>query len=189
MTTDHRSPVTQWRRLPVVALALTVLLAVLLIAFTWPTVRTKPHQVPIAVVGPAPAVTAFVNRVPGDAFDITRVADTAAARDLIDDEDAYGAFILGPTPRLLTASAASPMVAQTLIALAPPGTTVHDVKPLPVDDPRGSGLANSVMPLVFASIAAAVVLTAAVRSRAQRVATAIGFAVIAGFLIVAILRF
>ncbi|MET7808845.1 hypothetical protein [Micromonospora chersina] len=61
---------------------LTVAVSVLLTAFAWPSARSSVHDVPIAVAGPAPAVrqisATLDERLP-DAFEITEVADTAAA--------------------------------------------------------------------------------------------------------------
>ena len=86
----------------------------------------------------------------------------------------YGAIVLGQSPEVLTASAASPVAAQTLGAVAaqlqgqlqqaaaaqaaaqgaqPPTVTVTvtDVVPLADTDEHGAGLASAVLPLVSCS--------------------------------------
>ena len=90
------------------------------VAFAWPAVRSTVHDVPIAVAGPAPAVqqvtAALEQRLPG-AFAITAVG-TEDAEKLIRNREAYGAIDLtSGTPQVLTASAASSAVAQTLTAV------------------------------------------------------------------------
>jgi hypothetical protein len=96
---------------------LTVSISLLLTAFSWPSVRSSVHDVPIAVAGPAPAVKQIASvlgqRHP-DGFEATEVADTAAAERLIRDRKVYGAIDLSSgTPHVITASAASTAIAQT----------------------------------------------------------------------------
>ena len=105
------------------ALGLVAVLSVLLVAFSWPSANIAPRDLPIVVAGP-PQATAAVERAlqqarPG-AFDVTAMADEQAARAAIRDRDAYGAVVLAPDgpPTVLTASAASPAVAQLLGQLA-----------------------------------------------------------------------
>ncbi|MEV0896015.1 hypothetical protein [Actinoplanes sp. NPDC049802] len=183
---------------------LTVIISVLLTAFAWPAVRSTVHDVPIAVAGPAPAVqqvtAALEQRLPG-AFDVTAVAGTADAERLIRDRQAYGAIDLtSGTPRVITASAASAPIAQTIQALgagltqgheqgAAPATAVRDLVALPADDPRGAGLAAGALPLVLGGIMAAAILTLRVRGIARRVAGALAFAVTGGLAMAAILQF
>jgi len=186
----HRPP------LAAVVAVLTVVLGVLLIAFGWPAVRTSLHGVPIAVAGP-PAASERVaaelgQRRPG-AFEIVAVPDTAAAEAAIRDREVYGAIDLsGGAPQVITATAASPLVAQSLQALAAglaPGVPIRDLVPLPVDDPRGAGLAAGSLPLVLGGLIGAVLLTRLVRGTARRVAGALAFAVVGGVALVAILQF
>ncbi|MFV2177083.1 hypothetical protein ACFHW2_05275 [Actinomadura sp. LOL_016] len=171
-----------------VVLGAALLQLLMIVAFTWPAARTAPHDVPIVVAGPAAAVTAErLERARPGAFDIEVRPGADDARAAIADRAAYGAVVTTPAgPRVLTASAASPMVAQQLTALA--GTLAGPQGPAPVqdvvaadpDDPRGSGLATLILPLVMSSLAAAVLLTLAIPSAAWRVAGALLFAAIGG---------
>lgn len=95
-----------------------------------------------------------------------RYADEAAARTAIEDRDVYGALVVTPQgPRLLTASAASPVVAQLLqkaaAEMSPSGAAipVTDVVAPPAADPRGTALTSSVLPLAMAGMAAGVIVT------------------------------
>ncbi|MEO3816642.1 hypothetical protein [Plantactinospora sp. B24E8] len=183
---------------------LTAVVSVLLTAFAWPSVRSSMHDVPIAVAGPAPAVrqlsVALDERLP-DAFDITEVADTATAEQLIRNRDVYGAIdVSSGAPQVILASAGSAAVAQTLNGIAtalsqaqsqgvssPSG--VRDLVPLPADDPRGAGLAAAALPLVMGGLLAAFLLTRLVLGATRRVVGALAFAVTGGLAVGGILQF
>lgn len=192
----------RWPTVAGAVVLLTAITSVLLVAFAWPSVRSSVHDVPIAVAGPVTAVTpirtALDQRLPGG-FDITEVADTAAAEQLIRDRQVYGAIDLSSgTPQVIVASAASTAVAQTLQTLATglgqadkPGTpvVVRDLAALPADDPRGAGLAAGALPLVMGGLLAAVLLTRLVRGTVRRVTGALAFAATGGLTVAAILQF
>ncbi|MFF7484071.1 ABC transporter permease [Streptomyces luteogriseus] len=181
---------------------LTVTISLLLTAFAWPSVRSSVHDVPIAVAGPAAAVkriTPVLDRRLPDGFKVTEVADTATAEQLIRDRKVYGAIDLSSgTPQVITASAGSTAVAQTLNTIATglgqaqgPGTAVaaRDLVPLPAEDPRGSGLAAGALPLVMGGLLAALLLTRLVHGSVHRVTGALSFALTGGLAAAAILQF
>ncbi|MCF2534994.1 ABC transporter permease [Streptomyces sp. FB2] len=157
------------RRLVAVVVLVPVLAALALWAFAWPAARTAPRDLPLGVAGPAAAVTQVERQLSAHdgAFDVHRYADEPAAREAIEDRDVYGAVVVTPQgPKLLTASAASPAVAQLLQqAVAGPaaaeGTQVEtvDVVPAPEEDPRGAALNSSVLPLALAGLAAGAAVT------------------------------
>ncbi|MEO3810997.1 hypothetical protein ABGB17_18535 [Sphaerisporangium sp. B11E5] len=193
-----------WPAVAGAVVLLTVIIAVLLTAFAWPSVRSSVHDVPIAVAGPAAAVapvsTALGRRLAGG-FEITEVAGTAAAERLIRDRKVYGAIdVSSGTPQVITASAASPAVAQTLHSVAAalsqakaqgtsPAVAVRDLVALPAGDPRGAGLAAGALPLVMGGLLAALLLTRLVRGTARRVTGALAFAITGGLTVAAILQF
>ncbi|MGW1607902.1 ABC transporter permease [Streptomyces sp. NPDC002285] len=157
------------RRMIAVVVLVPVLAALALWAFAWPAARTAPRDLPLGVAGPA-AATAQVEKQLGrheGAFEIHRYADAAAARDAIEDRTVYGAVVVTPQgPSLLTASAASPAVAQLLQQAvtqqaAAEGTQVKtvDVVPTAANDPRGAALGASVLPLALAGMAAGAAVT------------------------------
>ncbi|MFF5075433.1 hypothetical protein ACFY36_00135 [Actinoplanes sp. NPDC000266] len=193
-----------WPKVAGAVALLTVIISVLLTAFAWPSVRSSVHDVPIAVAGPAAAtgqVTAALQQRMPDAFDITVVDGTAAAEQMIRDREVYGAIDLSTgTPQVITASAGSASIAQTLqgmaTALAPAqsqaGTSsvaVRDVVALPADDPRGAGLTAAALPLVMGGMLTAVLLTNLLRGTSRRVTGALVFAVTGGLAMAAILQF
>jgi hypothetical protein len=190
-----------WALAARLAVLLPLALALLLVAFGWPAVRSGPHEVPLGVSGPAPAVSQVeqgLARRAGDAMDLTRYADEAALRRAILRRDVYGGISLTPGgPRLLTATAASPAVAQAITALgtglaAQQGAqlAVQDVVPLPAEDPRGVGLAAAALPITLGGVVPAVAAVRAFRRRlGLRVATALAVSLVAGATVAAVLRF
>ena len=198
------TPPSPWSKVAAAVGLLTVIVSVLLTAFAWPSVRSSVHDVPIAVVGPAAATAqvtgALEQRMPG-AFDVVPAGSTADAERLIRDREVYGAIDLSSgSPQVLTATAASATVAQTLqgvgTALAQaqaqggaPAVAIRDIVALPADDPRGAGLAAGALPLVMGGLFAAVLLTNLLKGAARRITGALAFAVTAGFALTAILQF
>ncbi len=157
------------RRLLAVVVLVPLLAALALWAFAWPAARTAPRDLPLGVAGPAAAtaqVEKELQRHEG-AFELHRYADEAAARSAIEDRDVFGAVVVTPQgPELLTASAASPVVAQLLQQAvaqqaAASGAEVRtvDVVATPASDPRGAALSSSVLPLALAGIIAGAVVT------------------------------
>ncbi|MEU4237691.1 ABC transporter permease [Actinoplanes sp. NPDC026619] len=188
-----------WTHVAGAVVLLSFILSVLVTAFAWPAARSAVHDIPIAVAGPAAATAqvtaALEQRLPGG-FDITTVADTSAAETAINNREVYGAIDLSTgQPQVLTASAASPVVAQTLQGIAAalsqsePAAAVRDLAPLPADDPRGAGLAAGALPLVIGGMFAAVALTTRIRGTARRVIGALSYAVAGGLAMSAILQF
>ena len=172
------------------AVAVALVLGLVLLAFGLPAVQAKPHQLPIGLVAPPPAVgqvVAALDQHAPDAFAVTEFADEAALTEAIRDREVYGGLVLGAgRPVVLTASAASTAAAQTLAALAPAlsrdGTTpeVRDVVPLPDDDPRGAGLAALVLPLVLGAIVPAAVLGSLHLRRGVLLTATMAYAVVGG---------
>ena len=186
-----------------------VLVGLALAAFAWPAARLAPRDVPVGVVAPAAAGAAIEQRLAGDdAVKVHRFADRAAAEAAIADRDVYGAIVIAPEgTTVLTASAASPLVAQLLQqaattgapAAAPspptgggspaapsPGVApaapvrVVDLVPADPDDPRGAALAASVLPLVLAGMASGLLVWLAGGSWPARWAALVTASALAG---------
>ncbi|MPZ93997.1 MAG: hypothetical protein GEU96_03585 [Propionibacteriales bacterium] len=175
------------------------LLALLITAFGWPSSRIEPRDLPIAVAAPAPAVAQIEDglaQAGAGAFAVTTVADRDAALQAIEDRDVYGAVVVDADgAEVLTASAASPAVAQLLTQLASGlagegvAAPVTDVVPTPVDDPRGSGFASGALPLVIGGVAAAALLSRRVVGRAPLLTGAVGIAVVGAMTMTAIWQY
>ncbi|MFI6980147.1 ABC transporter permease [Embleya sp. NPDC050154] len=182
-------PTSPVRIAAAVAVGLVVLQLLMVTLFAWPGARSEPRDLPIAVAGAPAEASALADRLerahPG-AFTVHAVADEAAARARIEDRRDYGAIVLGPAgPRLLTASAASATVAQSLpryVAAVHEGRPVPvvDVVPAPADDPRGAGLGGAVLPLVMTGMFSGIFLTLFVPRLRLRLAGAALFAALGG---------
>ncbi|MFE2293040.1 ABC transporter permease [Streptomyces sp. NPDC059452] len=156
------------RRAVAVVLLIPLVVTLALWAFAWPAARIAPRDLPVGVAGAAPAAdqlrSGFEQRA--GAFEVHRFDDEAAAREAIEDRVVYGAVVAGPEgPHVLTASAASPVVAQLLreavTAAVPEGTEVRvtDVVAAPSGDPRGGALGASILPLALAGMGAGAAVT------------------------------
>lgn len=182
------------------AIGLTAVLALLVVAFAWPATQLAPRSLPIVVAGPAEAAgqaQAALNTAMPGGFAVTVVTDEAAARAAIERRDAYGGLVLGNPPTVLTASAASPIVAQLMSQLgttlaarqtgaAAPAVRVVDVVSLPATDPRGAGLASLALPMVIGGIAVGAAAARAVTGMRRKLVAVILTAVFAGFALVGI---
>lgn len=167
-----------------ISLGLVTLLTLLISAFAWPASEMEPRSLPLAVAGPEAAVAQIeaqlAEHAGEDAYDVTAVADRAAAVDAIEERDAYGAIIAGPQGQeVLVASAASANIAQQLTQMAtamgaetgtPP--KVSDVVAAPKDDPRGLVFGTAALPLVLGGIMAGALTSIVLTRTRDRVAAA-----------------
>jgi hypothetical protein len=137
------------RALVGVVVLVPLLAGLALAAFAWPAARLAPRDLPIGVVAPAAAGDAIERRLTrdGDAVEVHRFADQASARAAIADRDVYGALVVAPDrTTVLTASAASPLVAQLLQQAAsafPAG--------IAADQPAGAGSGAAAAPAAGAA--------------------------------------
>ncbi len=197
---------------------LAVVVGIIVLAFSWPGVTSEPRDLPIVVAGPDAQVTALEGALDERAeglFDVTVVDDRDVAIAAIESRDAYGAIVITqsggvPTPEVLTASAASPVVAQQLTAIAgvlqtqlqavvaaqvpagvtPPTVTVTvtDVVPLADTDPRGSGLASAAFPLVIGGMLGGILISVALVGAVRRLVALGVYAIVGGLVISGILQ-
>ncbi len=183
------------RRLVAVVLLVPLVVTLVLWAFAWPAARMAPRDLPVGVVGSGPAADRLQDQLEArdGAFEIHRYDSGAAARTAIEHRTVYGAVaITARGPELLTASAASPVVAQLLhdavAAQAPDGAAVPvtDVVAAPAADPRGSVLGSSILPLAIAGVATGAAVTL-LGLRGGRAATALlGVAALVGMVATAL---
>jgi len=171
-----------WRRLVIVSVVLPLMIMLAALAFAWPAARIAPRDLPVGIVGAAPAsqqaVAGLARAEPG-AFAFQRYASPAQARSAIEDREVYGAFVItSQRITVLEASAASPAVAQLLstvgqqfashaaraaaAGLRRPAVQLRDIDVVATSasDPKGMVLASALLPVTICSIimAAAVAL-------------------------------
>lgn len=200
---DRTEPAEPGHRRPTGAIAaivlVPILVGVMLALFAWPAANLEPRNLPIGLAGPPQALGAVeqgLAKAGSDAFDVHTYRDEAAARSAIQDREIYGAIAVGPSGvTVLTASAASPMVAQLLQQMATqqaaanpsaPAPNVVDVVPTDPDDPRGAVLGSALLPLVLAGMAGAFLLGLRTRPGLGQAGALITIAVLAGLVVVGI---
>jgi hypothetical protein len=199
-----------------IAVALAAVVAVIVLAFAWPSVTAEPKDLPIAISGPAQAVAAAEAAVDSEAqgaIAFREVDDREAAVTAIEERDVYGAVVLGTEPEVLTSSASSLPVAQLLTAVAaqleegvnaqaaaaaaaagapapPPHleVAVTDVVPLADSDPRGTGLTAAMFPLVLGGMLGGIAISVAIVGAMRRVTAVLVYAVVGGLALTAILQ-
>ncbi|MCU7726752.1 hypothetical protein ODJ79_23730 [Actinoplanes sp. KI2] len=179
-----------------IAIAVVAGQALLIPLFAAPAANLAPRDLPLAVAGPPQLAAQLEAQHPG-AFEITQVADPAAADLKIKDRAVYGAIVVTASgPEVHVASAASPTVARLLTqaaaglgATAPPtgspgsggGTVpVRDVVPVDPDDPLGAGFGAGFLPLAITSLLAGVLVYFLVPRRGARLAALVTFGALAG---------
>jgi hypothetical protein len=186
-TTSRRRPS------PAAILLVPAVVALVLALFAWPSARLEPRELPVGAAGPPDATRAMTQKLEADpgAFDVNAYGSEAAAREAIEDREVYGAFVAGPSgAKVLTASGASPAVAQALthaaadVGGAGAGPVVEDVVPAP----RGAALGSSVLPLLIAGILTGVVSTLLATGVARRVALIVTGSVLSGVVATAIVQ-
>jgi hypothetical protein len=212
-TDAHADAHTPWGRVAGIGVVLAAVVALIVLAFSWPNVTAEPKNVPLAIVGPAaqvePLESALDERAPG-LFAVTTVDDRDAAVAAIESRDVYGAILLGPDAEVLTASAGSPIVAQQLTAFAsvlegqlqaavadqvpegvtPPTVTVAvtDVVPLAESDPRGTGLVSAAFPVVLGGMLGGILISLAIVGAVRRLVALGVYVVVAGLTIAGIMQ-
>lgn len=183
------------RSMIAVVLLIPAVIAFALWAFLWPNARLEPRDLPLGVAGPAQVTAPIMERLDQrvGAFEVHTYADEAAARTAIEEREVYGAVVATRQgPQLLTASAAGPAVAQLLSdsvgAQGDQPVPTKDIVPLPEDDPRGTAVSSSVLPMALAGIAIGGAVTA-FGLRGWRASTAVfGAAALIGFVAVGIVH-
>lgn len=111
-------PHTRWGLTLATAVGAATLVAVVLLAFLWPTVTSSVHNLPVVVTGNGPATATLATQLEkSGAFTIDSAADRAAAVNAVETRNSYGAFVVaddGSGIEVVTASAASPVVVQIM---------------------------------------------------------------------------
>ncbi|MDN4641789.1 hypothetical protein QCD70_16185 [Agreia sp. PsM10] len=202
---------TPWKRIAGVGVVLAIVVSIMVMAFSWPSVASAVKSVPLAVAGPdaaAQQVEAALAESAPDTFAFVDASDRADAVSQIETREVYGAIILGDAPEVLTSSAASPIVSQLLtgiapklaaqlnVALAAQGVTLNepvsvpvtDVVPLADTDPRGAGLTAAAFPLTLGGMLGGILASILIVGAWRRVVAITVYVVVAGFSLAGILQ-
>lgn len=149
-----------------VTLAAAALLTLLLTAFAWPISELRPRSLPIAVAGPTiesvgEAAAGLEAAIGEGGVEVVEVDGREGAVTAIEGREVYGALVIGESgAEMLTATAASPMVAQMLSGAASgeagargsDAATVTDVVPTAAGDPSGAVFNAAALPLAIGGV-------------------------------------
>ncbi|UVJ40228.1 hypothetical protein [Arthrobacter sp. CJ23] len=211
------SPAAPWIRAVVAGLGAAVAVAIVVLAFLWPTASSSIKDFPLAVAGPSQQVEQFSEQLKerSGVFTVTAVADRAAAVELLETRQAAAAVVLGnpaagQAPEVISASASSPVSAQLTGQLTAvlnqqmqaqvlqgipalqgkplPQVTTSEVAPLAASDTRGTGITAAAFPMVLGGILGGIVTTLLVRGPWRKLTAIAVYSVTAGALLVWILE-
>ena len=160
-TAPARHPV---RTLLGFSIGATLIVLVVLSAFVLPLIHSGPHQVPLGVVGPEPAITAVNAALDTQQWQTQPYASVEELTAAVADRQVAGGLVFAAEGiEVYTATSAGPSAAGAITALGngvaaqQGGTaTVTDLAPFPANDPRGAGFAAAALPLLIAGILPAV---------------------------------
>jgi len=152
----------------------------------------RPHDIPVGLAGPAPAVqqmsAAFASAAPG-AFEFTSYASEADARAAIDARTVDGVLVLGTSPRLILAGAAGDAATGVITAAFTNAfkaqgvtLTVETVHPFAAGDAHGLILFFVVVAIIVSALVsqALVVATAGDAGFGERLGVVAVFGALAG---------
>jgi hypothetical protein len=171
------------------------------LAFVLPAKHSGAHDLPVGIAGP-PQASASIQQTlataaPGD-FEFRSYGSAGELRTAIENREIVGAFsTTAEGSTVMVTSAGGAPIAQTLRGIATAmsaqtGTevSVEDVVPTTAADPQAAGISGLALPLVIGGIIPAVVLARLLpRKPLQQVGAALGFAIITGFALGAVLHF
>lgn len=209
MAITQHVPHSPWRRSVGFGVALAAIVAMIVLAFLWPSFTASARGLPVAIAGPSSQVTAvraaLTKGSPGT-FAFTTVSDRAQAVRRIARREDYGAIVVGASPEVLTATAASPTIAQLLDSLAPKlqqqvaaaadhlsagamgAVKETDVAPLLPTDPRGSTIGASSLPIVLGGMVGGVLIALMIVGVWRRFIALAVYAVVGSAAITAVLQ-
>lgn len=211
-TAPSPQPHTKWPAAVLIGVVASVLLAVVVLAFLWPSKTAGTHDLPVSIAGPAASVSAVETALTeSGAFDFAEAADRDEAVSQIESRETYGAIILGDSaadaPEVLTAPAGSAVAAQLLTGAATQlqaqlaqqvaagggdaasvKVTVTQVVPLADTDTTGAGLAAASFPLAIGGMLGGVLISLLVVGAVRRLAAVGGFAVASGLILAFIMQ-
>lgn len=190
-----------WLKVFGVIVGLALAVSAMVLAFLAPAINSGPHDLPIAISGPAAATeplrAALDQKQPG-AFEFTEHETLDSVADAVHDRDAVGGIsITGAGTATITVAGGAgapygPLMRRIGTALEAQGVNVSidDIAPLTAEDPNGSGLAALGLPLAFGGMISAVLLSTLLRHRpVHRLIGSVLASIAVGFAVTAILQF
>ena len=189
-------PVTPWPKVLITALMSAVIISIIVLAFSWPTVTSVPKSIPLMIAGPeqqAEMVQDQLEDAQPDLFDVTTGDDRDAAVEAIEHRDVYGAIVIGQPVEVISASANNAATGQILHRAGEQlgqksgmPVTQTDLIPFSENDPNGAGLGVLSFPMVMGGLAGGIVIGLQVVGGGRKIVAVLVYGVLAGFAVTAL---
>lgn len=114
---------SSWLKVLLTSLQASLIVAVVILAFTWPTKTMEAKNLPVSIAGPEVTVSQFEQSLKDqgiETFDLKQASSRKEAEQQIKQRETYGAIIFteGAAPEVLTAPAANAAATQMLNGVA-----------------------------------------------------------------------
>ena len=114
---------SSWLKVLLTSLQASLIVAVVILAFTWPTKTMEAKNLPVSIAGPEVTVSQFEQSLKDqgiETFDLKQASSREEAEQQIKQRETYGAIIFteGAAPEVLTAPAANAAATQMLNGVA-----------------------------------------------------------------------
>ena len=114
---------SSWLKVLLTSLQASLIVAVVILAFTWPTKTMEAKNLPVSIAGPEVTVSQFEQSLKDqgiETFDLKQASSREEAEQQIKQRETYGAIIFteGAAPEVLTAPAANAAATQMLNSVA-----------------------------------------------------------------------
>lgn len=114
---------SSWLKVLLTSLQASLIVAVVILAFTWPTKTMEAKNLPVSIAGPEVTVSQFEQSLKDqgiETFDLKQASSREEAEQQIRQRETYGAIIFteGAAPEVLTAPAANAAATQMLNGVA-----------------------------------------------------------------------
>lgn len=110
-TTEAITP-SSWRKVIAIATLTSVIVSIVILAFTWPTKAMEAKNLPVSIAGPEAAVSQFEQGLKDrgvETFEFKQASSREDAERQIKERETYGAIVFteGAAPEVMTAPAAN----------------------------------------------------------------------------------
>lgn len=189
-------PVTPWPTVLLTALLPAVIIGIIVLAFSWPTVTSEPKSIPLMVAGPQQQATQIeqsLEQAQPELFEIVRGDDRDAAVEALETREVYGAIVVGQPVEVLSASANNAATGQILNRVgqqlgqqtgAP--VTQTDLIPFSPSDPNGAGLGVLSLPMVMGGLIGGILIGLQVIGGGRRIVAVLVYGAVAGLAVTAL---
>lgn len=122
-TSAARTERSSWIKVISTSLLASLLVALVILAFTWPTKTMEAKNLPVSIAGPEVTVSQFEQSLKDkgiETFELKQVSSREEAEQQIKQRETYGAIVFteGAAPEVLTAPAANTAATQMLNGVA-----------------------------------------------------------------------